>query len=966
MARRHFLGLALLLCALVGPAAPAAAQSQAPTQVQVRSIEVREDDQFSGVVATFGHSQDPTAASYAATIEWGDGTASPGTVTCRTGCDGGSPPQFEVSGAHIWANPGDYVVRVTVKYAYASEPASGQGTARVLAREQQPQPEPQPQPVAPADPGPTRLPGPEGVPFTAVRGAPFTGVVAKVPPGTPVQLIVIDWGDGKKSPGTAAPDGSITGSHTFSKSGFHQITTTVTNAAGSSVASATAKVTLADKEGECVEKVAFARMTAVGACILKIEEGVWEIRGKNRVRINGLDFEPLGTAKVRLVQKTAKIAATGAIVVRAGPIKIYQGKISLKANLELPGGFNVAANAAVAGFPIEGSLAVRFKADTVAGEYGATLDVHLGLPKLFGGFTGDVALRLTNRDGLILDKLRLEASSIYLGALHVQNLFVDYRRIGNEWRGGAKLSLPSGVGLNASPPPPEQGVTFRDGKLISIGATINFPNPGAVIASGVFLNSIGFQVGTGPTRFLGNAKFSTGSAGGRTVARIDAGMFIAFATPDEPFTAPVGIPAKDRTFTSTAFHVGGTVTLVDRFNLGGAYLLYVHPGYAELAGEFNYELLSGLVSAQARVGMAINTVKNQFNGEVGARVCAAKVACVGGDMIISNVGIGACARTWLVDVGGGYYWGGGGFFMWRSCDVGRVRVAVSPAQAAQAGDAGSRFTLPSGLDKAVIGVKGRDRAPVATLVSPSGKRYTVPGGDDWANGPELVAFRADENKESYFVVPRPEAGTWRVEAEPGSSPVTGVQFAETLPEPRVRARVSGRGRTRTVSYDVRAVEGQRVTLFEKGRETLVRIGEARGTKGRLRFRSADGPAGGRQIVAQIDSFGAPRDRIVAGTYRAPGLVRPSRVNRLSATARGSRVCATWRRGRNAREYAVTFRLSDGRKQLVVTRRTRACVGRVVGRVRGKVEVRGVSTRGTRGAAARKTVKPKPVRRRARV
>lgn len=961
MAHRRFLGLALLLCAFLGSAASAAAQSP-PSNVQVQAIEAREDEAFSGVVATFT-SGDPDPMRFAATIEWGDGTSSAGTVTCRSTCAAGVSNTYNVSGQHAWADPGDYAVRVTVTYSGSS--TSGSGTARVTARDQPaPQPQPQPQPE-PTPILPVGLPVPEGVPFTTERGVPFTGVVAKVPAGTPVKLITIDWGDGKKSPGTAGSDGSITGSHTFKKSGWHQITTTVTNDAGSSVGSATAKVTVGDKPGECEEKVAFAKLTAVGACILKIEPGVWEVRGTARVRINGLDFEPLGTAKVRLVQKSGKIVSTGAIVVRAGPIKIYQGKISLSVTTDLPGGFNVAAKAEVAGFPIEGSLAVRWSLDTVAREYSATLDVHLGLPKLFGGFTGDVALRLTNRDGLILDKLRLEAKSIYLGALHIQNLFVDYRRIGNEWRGGAKLSLPSGVGLNASPPPPEQGVLFRNGKLVSIGATLNFPNPGAVIASGVFLNSIGFQVGTGPTRFLGNAKFSTGSAGGRTLARIDAGMFIAFATPEEPFTAPVGIPPKNRTFTATAFHIGGTVTLVDRFNLGGAYLLYVHPGYAELAGEFNYNLLSGLVSAQARIGLAINTVRNQFNGEVGARVCAAKVACVGGDMIISNVGIGACARTWLVDVGGGFYWSGKGFFMWRSCDVGRVRVAVTPnqARAAQATGAGPRFTLPGGLDKAVIGVQGRDAAPVGTLVSPSGKRYTVPGGDEWVNGPELVAFRADENKETYFIVPRPEAGTWTVETAEGSSPVTGVQFAENLPEPQVRARVSGRGRARTVRYSVRAVDGQRVTLYEKGRETLSRIGEARGTTGRIRFTSADGAGGPRQIVAQIESFGSPRDRIVAGTYRAPGPVKPRRVTRLKASARGSRVCAMWRRGAGAREFAVTFRLSDGRKQLVVTRRRRACVGRVVGRVRGRVEVRGVSTRGTRGTAARATVKLRRVRRR---
>src|SRR3712207_1910246 len=253
-------------------------------------------------------------------------------------------------------------------------------------------------------------------------------------------------------------------------------------------------------------------------------------------------------------------------------------------------------------------------------------------------------------------------------------------------------------------------------------------------------------------------------------------MFIAFARPDQPFTAPVGVPPKNRTFTSTAFHVAGTVTLADRFNLGGAYLLYIHPGYAEFAGEFNYNLLSGLVSAQARLGVAVNTVKGQFNGEVKARVCAAKVACVGGDLVISNVGAAACARTFLVDVGGGIYWNGGTYWMWRKCDVGRVRVAVTPNQARAAQDAGGpRFTLPAGLDKAVIGIQGRGDAPVVTLVSPSGQRFTVPGGDDWVNTRELVAFRADEADETYFVLPRPAAGTWTVEEAPGSPPVSGVQ-----------------------------------------------------------------------------------------------------------------------------------------------------------------------------------------------
>ena len=273
-------------------------------------------------------------------------------------------------------------------------------------------------------------------------------------------------------------------------------------------------------------------------------------------------------------------------------------------------------------------------------------------------------------------------------------------------------------------------------------------------------------------------------------------------------------------------------------------------------------------------------------------MCAAKVACVGGDMIISNVGIGACARTFLVDVGGGYFWGGKGFFMWRHCDVGRVRVAVSPARAAQAGD--PSFTLPGGLDKAVIGVKGRDGAPVVTLIDPDGRRYTVPPGDEWVNRADLVAFKADEIDETFVAVPAPKAGSWRVETAAGSAPVTGVEFAETLPEPRVRARVTGRGRARAVAYDVRPVDGQRVLLFEKGRDTMRRIGEARGTKGRIRFTPSDGSGGRRQIVAEVRSFGSPaRPARRRHVHRAR---RRSARGRCAGCARRPAGAASARRG----------------------------------------------------------------------
>jgi hypothetical protein len=960
--RRHLVVLALLLLAFLGPETAGAMLSD----VQVQPIEVREDEEFNGLVATFDDDQYGDPTRFTATIHWGDGTASQGTIACRA-CTPGTPGgEFEVRGRHTWANPGDYTVRVVVEHQAEQDKAEGSGHARVLTRDQpppEPQPEPEPQPPAPpagvAPPGP---PVPEGRPFTATIGKPYSGPVAFVPP-EPGLTVTIDWGDGIKSPGNVAPDGTITGTHTFEKSGLHQVISKVKGQGGESIATTTANIILESDPEKCEKRIAFAKLNAVGACIEKIDGNTWEVRGKNRVRVNGLDIEPVAAATIRFDRLKLKLSSAGSVIVRAGPIMLYKGKISLDVAAELPGGFNVAAKAEIAGFPINGSLKVRFKNDPSVAEYGVTMAVVVELPKLFGGFTGGVDLRLNNRDGLVFDGMEVKTGTIKLGALTIKSLLVGYKRIGNEWKGGANVELPSGAGIDAAPPPADKGVLFRNGSLVSLGATLNFKDPGVAVASGVFLNSIGFGIGTSPTRFLGNAAFSTGKAGGKTLAKIDAEMFIVFARPDQPFTAPVGMPPKDRTFTSTSFYVAGTVTLAEKFNLGGAYVLYAHPGYGEFAGEFNYVLLSGLISARARIGVAMNTIRSQYNGEVSASVCAKVVGCVGGDLVISSTGIGACARTRWLDIGGGYFWNGTTYFMWRSCSVGRVRVAVTPggARAAQA-DGGRRFTLPGGMETTVIGVQGRDGAPVVTIVSPSGRRYAAPAGGEPVESEEYLAQRADETKETYFVVPKPEAGTWTVEPAEGSTPVTGVQFAAGLPDPQVRARVSGRGRRRTVSYRVREIEGQKVTLYEQGRDTLAKIGEARGAEGRLRFKPNDASAGRRQIVAQIESFGTPRDTLVAGSYMAPGPVKPSKVRRLKATRRGSRVCASWRRGSGARQYEAVFRLSDGRKQMVATRRSRACVRRVIGRVRGRVEVRGVSARGTQSSAVRKALKTRRTRR----
>jgi hypothetical protein len=81
---------------------------------------------FSGAVATFANA-DPlsTPGSYSATISWGDGSTSAGTISDSGGT-------FTVSGSHLFTSPGSYSVRVQIRHNQGhTTTATTSGTATV-------------------------------------------------------------------------------------------------------------------------------------------------------------------------------------------------------------------------------------------------------------------------------------------------------------------------------------------------------------------------------------------------------------------------------------------------------------------------------------------------------------------------------------------------------------------------------------------------------------------------------------------------------------------------------------------------------------------------------------------------------------------------------------------------------------------------------------------------------------------
>ena len=227
----------------VAPTGPTASvtvtQSEQPITAAGVSISATEGQLFAGGVATFSD-PDPnaTAADYAATIDWGDGTlpTSPGTVSGPTG------GPFTVSGSHTYADEGTYTVLVTITDSDSPNTATASSTATVAD--------------ATLTAGALSLTG--GTEGSAATTASFTFSDANPGSTTADFTSTISWGDTTSSAGTVTgPTGgpyTVTGLHTYAEEGPYTVTVSVKDDGGSST-SATGTANVAD-----------AALTASPAC----------------------------------------------------------------------------------------------------------------------------------------------------------------------------------------------------------------------------------------------------------------------------------------------------------------------------------------------------------------------------------------------------------------------------------------------------------------------------------------------------------------------------------------------------------------------------------------------------------------------------------------------------------------------------------------------------------------------------
>jgi hypothetical protein len=183
---------------------------------------------FSGPVATFTDA-DPngTLTDYTATINWGDGVTSPGTITLSPTI----PGQFVVSGTHSFAQSASpYQVLVTIKDEGGSTATAF--TSIIISDT----------PLTPGTP----------LNINAIEGQSVTAAVATFTDANPAAVpsqyaVTIGWGDGTTSGGVIAKqaDGTfiVSGTHTYleeSPAGTPFVTSvTVANIGGSNPTSTT-------------------------------------------------------------------------------------------------------------------------------------------------------------------------------------------------------------------------------------------------------------------------------------------------------------------------------------------------------------------------------------------------------------------------------------------------------------------------------------------------------------------------------------------------------------------------------------------------------------------------------------------------------------------------------------------------------------------------------------------------------
>jgi hypothetical protein len=688
---------------------------------------------------------------------------------------------------------------------------------------------------------------------------------------------------------------------------------------------------------------------ALSGCFHK--EGGDRYTTMDPVRVNGLDVYPHTAGSITIDAANGSIRIDQ-VEVRAGKLMLGSGSF----NWRLTGSGGPVAtfhdlsrfHISLFGFGVVGDASLSFQNDA------ATIPVHFRLPDIFGGITGDAVLHLSNPSGLVLDAIKIHVADAFLGALEVQSLDVEYS--GSQpprFEGSATFLLPPLY----SEPGVHVGFGFINGQFKH--AEGSFPLTIPLFPPIVYLQKIGLALSPGPLTIKGGVELS----GGPQILGTAAVVMDALPEDNGGFTFQLSNPAVLR--------LEGSMSVVD-IPFAHGFVEYRTDGMLKFAGGMDFTLPLDLARLTAGVPETppfgpgfVDLSTGRFNAPLTGDVCvpaSCNVIDIGAQGVISSSGIAACGQYVLyngpgptigVSVGFGYHWGESVhvFGNLGGCDVSSYAVSGHTARHARALSR-TILHLGSGLPQENIVVESHQGAPLVTVTAPNGEAVSS-ATDSLRKSKHMLVVSDPLAHKTYIYIGRPPAGAYTITPQRGSPAITTILHADGLPQPSVRAAVTGSGYVRTLHYTLKPIPGQTVLFGERSATIGADIGAGVATTGTLRWTPAAGPAGRRQVVAVVEQSGVPRREIVVASFVAPPPHRPGKPSFVHVSRHGRRVKVRWGRAEHAVRYLIRLHLQDGTDRQYLdnsTSRLRLTLRGISPGTSGHVAVFGLTLANLRGPA----------------
>jgi hypothetical protein len=711
-------------------------------------------------------------------------------------------------------------------------------------------------------------------------------------------------------------------------------------------------------DGECPPSV------TVGVVVVRALEGCLRRDGARyttgaAVKVNGVDVEPRRreTEVYRLTVDTKErtLETRGEANVRVGGVVLDRRAIAWKLpqaegrlqRLGVPDGSVFPDLARFArtlfSFPVKGDAELR-----VAKGATALIDTSFQMPALLGGVTGDVTLRTTDQQGLVLDGFKIKVPEARIGKLRIAAVEVVYESDPDVFKGSAEIQLPPAYG-----PPLSVAFGFREGRLNLVHADKRFdptlPIVGVPPEPVVGLDLLGFDYlhEAGSRTFQGLVELQGGPKvrGLFRVSELDGKVTLTF--PPEPQPASIDATGELK-IVGIPFATGHVRYSTDNlFSFDGTFQ-FPPPGKWEEVAKVSASVAGFLALSEPFPFSAA--------GDATATIAGVPVS---GEAVISTKGVSGCIPLPdpLPDVGVSYRWEDD--YPTLTCNVGDFKLPVpGTARAAQAGRA---VWVPGGLRQAAIAIVGQGSAPTVRVTAPSGEQVTTGPGPRVVG--RFITQQFDEAATTYVSIGQPPAGGYTIEPEPGSPPIERVSLARGLPDPSVSATVRGTGRTRTLRYRIRTIAGQRVTFAEQSAGGLYReLSTTRKARGRISFHPKNSSQRRRRIVALVEQNGYPRAKLQLARFTAPKPRPLARPRRVQIRRKGAKLIVRWSKVKRARGYELRIILPrDGRRLLRTTKpgRRKLTIGGLERNDTGTVTVRAIDDDASPGKPRTARLRAKP-------